>query len=104
MQNFVVIGRVHVKREHCKNLVEFDRNIISGTGARYGILTYKDKIVVRPNYCQLDLYFEIHTDIFNPKQKQYIKTMITVKLIGVNLLSESIVTYIISWGQNSVRF
>ena len=36
VQNFVVVGRVHFKLEHCKiwSNFEFDRNIVSGTGAR----------------------------------------------------------------------
>ena len=35
VQNFVVISRVHFKPEHCKfwSNFEFDRNIVSGTGA-----------------------------------------------------------------------
>ena len=35
VQTFVVIGRVHFKPEHCKcwSSFEFDRNIVSGTGA-----------------------------------------------------------------------
>ena len=35
VQNFFVIGRVHFKPEHCKfwSNFEFDRNIVSGTGA-----------------------------------------------------------------------
>ena len=35
VQNFVVIGRAHFKPEHCKicSNFEFDRNIVSGTGA-----------------------------------------------------------------------
>ena len=36
VQNFVVVGGVHFKLEHCKfwSNFEFDRNIVSGTGAR----------------------------------------------------------------------
>ena len=35
VQNFVVIGKLHFKLEHCKiwSDFEFDRNIVSGTGA-----------------------------------------------------------------------
>ena len=36
VQNFVLIGGVHFKPEHCKlwSNFEFDRNIVSGTGTR----------------------------------------------------------------------
>ena len=36
MQNLVVIGRAHLKPEHCQmwSNFEFDRNLVSGTGAR----------------------------------------------------------------------
>ena len=36
VQNFVVVGRAHFKLEYCKfwSNFEFDRNIVSGTGAR----------------------------------------------------------------------
>ena len=36
VQNFVVIGRIHFKPEHCKFWLNFEcnRNIISGTGTR----------------------------------------------------------------------
>ena len=39
IQNFIVIGRVHFKPQHCKvwSNFEFHRNIISGTGARSGV-------------------------------------------------------------------
>ena len=38
VQNFIVISRVHLKPEHFKfwSNFEFDRNIVSGTGARGG--------------------------------------------------------------------
>ena len=42
MQNFVVIGREHFKPEHCKiwSNFEFDRNIVSGMGARTSLLIH----------------------------------------------------------------
>ena len=60
VQNFVVIGRVNFKPEHCKfwSNFEFDRNIISGTGARVLIAT---EIIALPGllkyFCAINSHF-----------------------------------------------
>ena len=47
VQNFVVVGWVHFKLEHCKfwSIFEFDRNIVSGTGPRSPCLSNTSKAV-----------------------------------------------------------
>ena len=57
VQNFVVVGRIHFKLEHCKfwSNFEFDRNIVSGTGAWWLNLEGNRCFFLYMNYQLLEL-------------------------------------------------
>ena len=69
VHNFVVIGKVHFKQEHCKfwSNLEFDRNIVRGTGAMSMIMptcrNQRQWSVLGPKILLINIYLNSNIDI-----------------------------------------